>query len=253
MENEEPATFHPLTATEMGGATLIEGLPGLGLVASIAVDQITEQLALEHHGNITHPTFPPVVTFESGLVRDPVRVYAGEDPGVLTLQSDLALPPQTFDPLSAGVLEELDDEFERAIFLAGAPAESDSQRGDVKGVATVTKMRDALERANVPLAAEPGLVGGVTGALVQACFHADIPAAVLIVQAHPYLPDPAAAQSVIENALEPLVDFDIDTTELEKQAEEIQTRMQQIAAQYQQMVETEGGGPQETASPGMYQ
>jgi uncharacterized protein len=238
---------------DMTGATLIEGLPGLGLVASIAVDQITEQLSLEHHGNITHRSFPPVVTFESGLVRDPVRVYAGDDPPVLTLQSDLALPPQTFDPLSECVLTDLVTEFDRAIFLAGAPAESDSQRGGVMGVATGPEMRDTLVQADVTLADEPGLVGGVTGALVQACFHEGIPAAVLIVKAHPYLPDPAAAQSVIETALEPLVDFDIDTTELEKQAEEIQNRMQQIATQYQQMVESERGGPGEAAIPGMYQ
>ncbi|MFB6114630.1 MAG: proteasome assembly chaperone family protein [Halodesulfurarchaeum sp.] len=246
-------TFRELTPVETAGTTLIEGLPGLGLVASIAVDQITTQLGLQHHGTIYHESFPPVVTFESGLVRDPVRVYAGENPSVLTLQSDLALPPSTFDPLVESVLTDLTEDFERAIFLAGAPAGSNSRRGSVAGVATDPEMRDTLNDVGIDLAQEPGLVGGVTGALVQAFFHANIPAVVLIVEAHPYLPDPGAAQSVIENALEPLVDFDIDTSELEKQAEEIQRRMQQIATQYQQMVEAESVHPQDGAMSGMYQ
>ena len=253
MDQPDPATFETVTEIESAPPTLIEGLPGHGLVASIAVDQITTQLGLTHHGNIYDESFPSVVTFESGMVRDPVRVYAGSDPAVMTLQSDLALPPRTFAPLADCVLSELAETFDRAIFLAGAPAQNEGERGKVTGVATTESIRGELEAAGIELAAEPGLVGGVTGALVQACYHEDVPAAVLIVKAHPYLPDPGAAQMVIEEALEPLVDFDIDTEELEKQADQIQHRMQQIAAQYQQMVEEESGGRSETGMPGMYQ
>lgn len=253
MDESDPATFEQVTPVESGPPTLIEGLPGHGLVASIAVDQITQQLGLEHHGNISDESFPPVVTFESGMVRDPVRVYAGSDPPVMTLQSDLALPPHTFGPLAQCVLSDLAESFDRAIFLAGAPAQSESERGSVQGVATTAEMRTELESAGIELAQEPGLVGGVTGALVQACFHEDVPAAVLIVKSHPYFPDPGAAQQVIESALEPLVDFDIDTSELEKQADQIKQRMQQIAEQYQRMVEDESTTRTESGLPGMYQ
>jgi uncharacterized protein len=254
MSETDPATFDQLTTVDAREPTLIEGLPGHGLIASIAVDQITQQLELEHHGNISADEFPPVVTFDDGMVRDPVRVYAGEEPAILTLQSDMALPPDAFEPLSKCVLQDLSEEFGQAIFLAGAPAESESERGTVNGIATTERMRENLLDAGIELADEPGLVGGVTGALVQACYHGEVPAAVLIVKAHPFLPDPAAAQEVIENALEPLVDFDIDTSELEKQAEDIQNRMAQIAEQYQQMVQEQGQSQRtETGMPGMYQ
>lgn len=253
MGEPHPATFETVQDIAAESPTLIEGLPGHGLVASIAVDQITQQLGLTHHGNIYDESFPSVVTFEYGMVRDPVRVYAGSDPAVMTLQSDLALPPNSFGPLANCVLSDLAETFDRAIFLAGAPAQNDEERGSVTGVATTEAVRDELEAAGITLASEPGLVGGVTGALVQACFHEGIPAAVLIVKSHPYLPDPGAAQAVIEEALEPLVDFDIDTGELEKQADEIRGRMQQIAEQYQRMVEEESGGRRESGLPGMYQ
>lgn len=254
MNETEPATFEQITEMEAAEPTLIEGLPGHGLVASIAVDQITQQLDLNHHGNISADEFPPVVTFKDGMVRDPVRVYGGTDPAVMTLQSDLALPPEAFEPLSKCVLEDLAGEFGQAIFLAGAPAESESERGSVTGVATSEAMREKLVAADIELAEEPGLVGGVTGALVRACYHGDVPAATLIVKSHPYLPDPGAAQEVVENALEPLVDFDIDTSELEQQADDIQKRMAQIAQQYQKMVEEQQQGPQtDTGQPGMFQ
>jgi uncharacterized protein len=232
--------------------TLIEGLPGHGLVAAIAVDQITKQLELPHYGNIISEAFPPVASFADGRVRDLVRVYAGP-PGVMTLQSDIPLPEPAFAPLGRCVLEDLSGEFERAIFLAGAPAQSEGQIGEVAGVATSDAVQADLEAAGIELADGNGLIGGVTGALLNACHHADVPSAVLIVKAHPYVPDPAAARSVIEQALEPLVDFDIDTTELADQAEEIQGQLEQIARQYQQMSEEADGAPAPPTGPSMYQ
>lgn len=245
------AEFETVTQIGTETPTLIEGLPGHGLVASIAVEQVRQQLELTHHGNIVSDEFPDVVTFDDGLVRDPVRVYAGQDPAVMTLQSDLAVPETSFEALSECVLEDLAEEFDRAIFLAGAKAEEEDAIGDVIGVATTERLREELRDADITIAEDPGVVGGVTGALMQACFHADIPAVVLIVQSHPYFPDPAAARSVIEEALEPLVEFDIDTTELKEQAEEIQSRMKQIAEQYEQMNQEQE--IQETTPSGMFQ
>jgi uncharacterized protein len=252
MPQQDPATFERVSEYDAASPTLVEGLPGHGLVASIAVDQVRKQLALPLHGNIRSDDFPPVTTFENGRVQDLVRVYAGTDPDVMTLQSDLALPPWSYAPLSRCVIEECATEFERAIFLTGTPAESESRIGDVAGVATDDETYQQLEAAGVDVAEDPGLVGGVTGALVKECYHADVPAIVLVVRAHPFLPDPGAAQQVIEEALEPLVDFDIDTTELREQSDEIQQRMQQIAQQYQQM-QREGEPTDQRAGPSMFQ
>jgi len=249
---DAPVTFDRLTDLELDEPpTFIEGLPGHGLVAAIAIDQITTQLGLAHHGNIVSEHIPPIASFDDGRIRDPVRVYAGP-PGVMTLQSDMPLPERAFEALGTCVLEELAPEFELAIFLAGAPAQSKEELGEVRGVATSDAVEARLRDADIELADGTGLIGGVTGALVSACDHADVPAAVLIVQANPYVPDPAAARAVIEDALEPLVDFDIDTTELEVEADQIQQQLQRIASQYQEMSER---SPTSDRPPGpsMYQ
>lgn len=54
----------------------------------------------------------------------------------------------------------------------------------------------------------------------------------------------SAAKSVIETALEPLVEFEIDTSELEEHAEEIRSQMNQIAQQYKQVAEDQEAEPQ---------
>lgn len=248
MSNDDPSVrFEKTTELAAESPTLIEGLPGLGLVASIAVDRITKQLGLELHGTIVSEDFPPVTSFHDGRVRDTVRVYAGEDPAVMTLQSDVPIPPSAVESLSQCVLNDLADEFDRAVFLAGAPAESEEQIGDVIGVATTDELEEALTGAGITLAEGTGTIGGVTGALVNDCYHADIPAVVLIVRSHPYIPDPGAARDVIEEALEPLVEFDIDTQELLEQADEIQQQKQQIAEQLQQYQQEETDPPRTTS------
>jgi len=250
MTPDSSTSFEKTTELGTESPTLIEGLPGLGLVAAIAVDQITKQLELDQHGTIVSDDFPPVAAFDEGRVRDAVRVYAGEDPAVMTLQSDIPIPPSAVDSLSQCVLSDLAEEFEQAVFLAGAPAESEDEIGEVVGVATTDDLETALADAGIPLADGSGVVGGVTGALLADCYHDDVPAAVLIVRSNPYIPDPAAARAVIEEALEPLVEFDIDTQELREQAEEIQKQKQQIAEQLRQYQQQQD---QQPAMPGMYQ
>lgn len=252
MGNQETAIFEQLTEFEAEAPTLIEGLPGTGLVASITVDLIRRQRSLGHHGNINSDDFPSVVTFKDGAVRDLVRVYSGEDPDILTLQSDLALPPESFDPLAKCMIGEFSEEFDRAIFIAGVPAESESRIGDVAGVGTTDAMVEELEAAGIERAEDPGIIGGATGAIAKECYHADVPAIVLIVRANPYLPDPGAAQQVINEALEPLVGFSIDTTELQQEADEIRQQLQQLAAQYQQMQQEHEQSEQDQAGGRMY-
>lgn len=233
-------TFHQQVDIELDEPTLIEGLPGQGLVASITADQITDQLELEQHGTIRSDEFPSAVSFSDGLFQDTVRVYAGPDAGVMTLQSDVPIPQPAFSELSQCVLNDLAEEFQRAIFLAGAPAQSEDQRGDVLGLASTEELREELEDAGIEIMEESGAVGGVTGALATACYRNDVPAALLLVRVEPRLPDPKAAHSLIENALEPLVEFDIETDALLEQAEKIQQQKQQIAQQLQQAQDQEG-------------
>jgi uncharacterized protein len=248
MSDSETASFERVTEIDLESPVLVEGLPGHGLVAAIAVDHLTNRLDLTHHGNVTSEAFPPAITYEEGLVHDLVRVYAGSEPGVLTLQSDLALPPDAYRPLARTVMTDMAEEFDRAIFLAGAPADEEVELGDLVGVATTPALREELSDAGIPLGRDPGVVGGVTGALVTECYHAGVPAVVLVVRSHPFLPDPRAAKAVIEDGLQPLVEFQVDTDELAEQADEIRERMQQIAEQYRQLSEESVSSEQDAAS-----
>ncbi len=248
-------SFDQLVETDAKAPTLIEGLPGHGLVASITVEQIAQQLELEPYGGIRSEEVPPVLSFTDGLVHDTIRVKSGRPPGadhdVLTLHGDILLPEESHRPFSQCVLNDLADRIERGIFLAAAPAKTEEEHGKILGVATDEDIKAELLDAGIDLAEGDGLVGGITGALVDACYHQSVPAALLLVRADPYVPDPEAAQLVIDHALEPLVDFEVDTDELLEQAKQIQARKAQIAEQLQHA--DEGEKPDSASVAGMFQ
>lgn len=236
-------SFERVREIDAESPTLIEGLPGMGLVASIAVEQVREHLDLDEIGHLRSDAFPAVASFEDGLVDEPVRVYGGTDPAVLTLQSSIPVPEEAVGALADCVLEELAPAFEQAIFLVGAPAQSEEEIGDVSGVASTEAERERLRGVGIELAGQTGAIGGPTGALLQACFRSEVAAVALIVRCRPKVPDPGAARAVIENGLERLVDFDLDTTDLQERDEEIQRQMEQVAHQFQQAQQRQPLGP----------
>lgn len=246
-------SFELVSETDAESPTLIEGLPGHGLVASIAVERISSELGLDLYGGIRSEEVPPVLSFTDGLVHDTVRVYAGTDPDVLTLHGDVMLPDAAYRPFSRCVLNDLADRIGRGIFLAAAPARTEEEHGEILGVATDDTVKDRLTEAGIDLAEGDGLVGGITGALVDECFHQEIPAALLLVRADPHVPDPEAAQRVIDQALEPLVEFTVDTDPLLEQAKQIQERKAQIAKQLETAEHQQQDRPDSMSVSGMYQ
>lgn len=73
------------------GATLVEGMPGVGLVGKIATDHLIEQLEMTEFATVRGEGIPPVTVFdgEDRGVHSPIRLYADPDEELLALRSDV--------------------------------------------------------------------------------------------------------------------------------------------------------------------
>ncbi|UWG46485.1 Archaeal enzyme of ATP-grasp superfamily [Halanaeroarchaeum sp. HSR-CO] len=250
-----PATMrfetHANLPTE--GATLIEGLPGHGMVASIAVEQIVDQLDMTHAASVESDAYFPILTYRDGGLQDAVRVYAHADASLLALMSDTAIPPDAFPALGETLVGELATRLSRAIFLVEVPTERGTEDGVVTAVGSTDDLRSSLLDASITIEREEGLLIGPTGALASAFYHAGVPTVVLLVKTglDPFVPDPGGAKTLIDEALEPLVDFAIDTTPLAARAEAIRADMQSMATQLKHL--SDGTGFVESTYDSMYQ
>ena len=214
--------------------TLVEGLPGLGLVGKIAADHLVETFDMEFVASVHCEGLPNVAVYHGGSseVLPPVRIYADEERDLLVLQSDVPVSPSAAGEFADCVTAWIRSNDAFPIYLSGLAEEKDTPPA-VYGIAT-GGAENRLEEADVSPPSEGGLVSGPTGALIHAAAEEDIDAVGLVVQSDRQFPDPEAARAVIEHGIEPLTGVDAETDALSDHAEEIRKVREEMAKRVQQ-------------------
>lgn len=232
---------------ELDNPTLIEGLPGVGLVGKIATDHIVDQFDMTYVASVAVDGLPEVAVYREDEtdVYPPVRIYGNAEHNVLALQSDVPVSRTAADEFADAVTGWLDDYGATPLYLSGLPHQSEdpSHVPEVFGVSTGSA-DDILGRADVDLPPEEGVIGGPTGALVHQASLTNLDSVGLVVQADPQFPDPAASKQLIDKGIEPIADITVDTEELVESAEEIQEQKQKLAQRMQQAAEEESSQAQ---------
>jgi uncharacterized protein len=220
--------------------TLVEGLPGVGLVGKIAADHLVETFDMTHYADVRCAGLPRVAVYrgEQSGVQPPVRLYADAERNLLVLQSDVPVSLDNAEEFATCITGWLTDNDVTPVFLSGLPAEKDDSPPELFGVATgdATVLLD--EHGIVP-PRETGLVSGPTGALLHDAERTGLGSVGLIVEADPQFPDPEAARALLEHGIGPVAGVDVATEELVEQAEEIRKARERLARRMQQADATE--------------
>jgi len=233
----------------MDEPTLVEGLPGVGLVGKIAADHLVDVYDMTHYATVRCDGLPEIAVYGEGDpdVRGPVRLYADPERELLVLQSDAPVSPSAADGFASCLVGWLESHDVTPLFLSGLPTQKDGTP-DVFGIATGDGAA-LLEDAGVDAPSMDGAITGPTGALVSESQKIGLTGVGLVVEADPKFPDPEAARAVLRTAIGPLGSFDVDTEALVEQAEEIGQAKERLAQQMQ-----EADDESTSAQPlGMYQ
>jgi uncharacterized protein len=234
------------------GATLVEGMPGVGLVGKIATDHLIDELEMTQFAEVRGEGIPPVTVFDGDerTVNPPIRLYADPDEEVVALRSDV--PVHVMDaPLFAERLTEwvLENDI-LPIYLGGLAAERDADEVPVVEGIGLGEGTAALESAAVPAPDEGGMISGPCGALLSNAAGEGADAVGLMVDTDPRFPDPQGAHALITNGINPVADIDIDTQQLVEGAEEIMEQRKELAKRMQQADQHEAT---EVSRTGMFQ
>ncbi|AZH25822.1 proteasome assembly chaperone family protein [Haloplanus aerogenes] len=231
--------------------TLVEGLPGVGLVGKLATDHLTEEFGMVHYANVHCEGLPPVATYEGGEhdLTTPVRLYADSDRDLLALRSDVPVAPSAALEFAECLSAWATNMDVTPIYLSGIGRErEEGSTPALYGVGT-GGASDDLDAVGIDPPEESGLVSGPTGALLSHAVQNDRTATCLIVEASQRFPDPQAAAHLLEDGVGVLLDAEIPVAELTERAEEIRQAKRRFAQQMQQVDESSS-----QARPlGMYQ
>ena len=219
---------------------LVEGFPGVGLVGKIATDHLVEHLEMRYYASVHCEGLPMVGVYrgEDRTARPPVRLYVSEEHDLLALQCDTPVASEAVETVATCLTNWIVDQNAMPIYLSGLPTERDESRPELYGIAT-GDAGETLAAHDVPIPPEDGLVTGPTGALLNRAAQVGHDSIGLVIQCDPQFPDPEAASVLIDDAIAPLTDLEVDVQDLLERAEEIREQRERLAQQMQQVGQDE--------------
>jgi uncharacterized protein len=214
-------TSKPLSGPE---TTILIGFPGSGLVGSIALQYLVDQMEFEHIGNVTSKYFPPLAMMSKGVINVPVRFY--EKDSLMAIVADIPIHPMICYEVANGLIDWFTQfEIKEVLTIAGIITNEVEKR--VFGVATSEESLSMIEDRTIIL--PMGSISGIAGSLLTECKVREIPAVGLLGETV-NTPDPRAAAATL-SVITNMYNLDVDIDPLLEQASEIEAAMQKMAEQ----------------------
>ncbi|MDD1672404.1 MAG: proteasome assembly chaperone family protein [Methanomicrobiales archaeon] len=206
--------------------SVLMGFPGSGLVGSIALQYMVDQLEFELIGNMTSKYFPPLVMMNKGVINVPVRFYQKDELAVVV--GDIPVHPMICYEIANGLMTWLNQfKLKEVVAIAGIVTNELEKR--VFGVATEPEHLPRIQDHTIIL--PMGTISGIAGSILTECKVRGIPAIGLLGETI-NAPDPRSSAATID-VLNKMFNLNLDTAPLLEQAEEIEAAMHKLSEEVQ--------------------
>ena len=220
-----PVEIIETAAFDLNKPILIEGLPGLGLVGTIAATYLVDKLKMEPIGYIVSDKFPPIAAIHNNVPLHPARIYVSKKHNLVVLFSEFVVPLNSIYALSDEIYRWASEKkMSKIVSLGGIVLKG--EQDEVFGIASTPELVKSLGDKGIKMIKE-GATTGVNGVLLAECASRNFPAISLLAEAKQNYMDPRGAAMVIE-ALKKIMNLDIDTTALVKESAELERKMSDV-------------------------
>ncbi len=220
---EKPSLKNPI---------LIAAWPGMGMLARMSADYIIQQLDAKQFAEIRSPSND--IYFKEGMgklgkYRHHFYYYSGEQGDLIVCIGEIQ--PQTLTEtheLGNQVLDVAETFGTKRVYTFAAIPNPNDLNPRVFGVVNKPELGEFLKEKGVQLASGDGRITGLNGLLIGIAQQRDIEGITLLGEIR-YLdiPQPRSAQAVL-NTLTKILGIKIDMSELERQAEEIEQKIEKL-------------------------
>lgn len=213
-----------IISKDIKDAVILEGSPELGLIGNILGWLLVEELKMEQIGYIDSKYFPPLAVLYKGVAIHPFRIYNAD--GVVLFLSDFIIPPMVAYDMGNAIVDWAEKNNSKEIITFNSMV----VREKTGGVAAAANSEEALKNlGNMDIPVLPfGNINGLSGTLLTRSSIRNLPAYCLFAEILNQYPDPRAAASIV-NVLNKMLDINVDAEPLIKEAEEIETRLKELA------------------------
>jgi uncharacterized protein len=204
-------------------ASMIHGLPDVGLVGLIATSHIVSQLKMSEIAYVDSELLPPVVVLHEGLPYAPIRIFGNHD--LIAAVSEAAVPAKAVQPIMRKLVEWGQAKKVKLMFsMGGIPVQDrqDIEAVKVYGAASNPSLLKTLSDKGIELL-HGGFMVGPYALIMRYCAERNIPAIALLAQSFYNYPDPEAAAAAIKE-FSKITGLNLDVAKLVEGGEEIRLR-----------------------------
>lgn len=222
-----------IISKDVKDAIVLEGSPELGLIGNIIGWLLVEELNMEEIGYIESKYFPPLAVLYKGKAIHPFRIYATD--GIVMFLSDFIVPPNVTYDMTNAIVDWMERNNSKEIITFNSIVVREKKQS-VAGAANSDASLERLGKLDIPILPF-GNISGLSGTLLVKSMQKGIPGSCLFAEVLSPYPDPRAAAS-ITNVLNKLLGTNVNAEPLVKEAEEIESRLKELAQTVQSETES---------------
>ncbi len=209
------------------GLKVICGLPDVGLVGTIAASHLISKLGLVEVAYVRSDLLPPIIMLEKGLPRSPIRIFGNED--IVVVSSEIAIPSSSVHQIIESIVDWIYMKKAEKVFTLGGlpiPNRHEIEKPKVFGAASDETLLKMLSEKGIQVI-QRGFLVGPQALILSYCAERNIHAMALLAESFYNYPDPEASSVVIQ-ALNRIIDIEIDVSELIEKGEEVRLAMRDM-------------------------
>jgi uncharacterized protein len=238
VNNEFPeAEVFEIKKVELKNPIIFAGFVGAGLVGPVAINHIIEKLEMEEIAVMRSKYLPPSTVFMRGRLRHPFRFYANKEGTICTIICEITLRMEGVYTLVSSILDWAAQKGSKEIVILDGVAgiEHDDKAYCAAEEDLVRTMADK-DISMIP----QGFITGVPGGILNECLVREIQGLTLLAKANKIAPDSVAAATLIE-ALNRFYEMDVDTSDLQKEKDRINSEFSELSQKYVEHREVDSG------------
>lgn len=241
----EYRTFESVTLDD---ATLVNGIPSVGLVSTIVANYVIRSMELEMVGAFESRSFPPTSLISGTIPQMPIRVYASSSHDAAVVLSEFNPASEQARPIAHAILDFAQNhDIDRVVSPEGIPYtefEEETDDADIRdprlfSVGSTGSAREDLREMEIPQLGE-GMISGVGGVLLNEGHWRHFDVYAILAEAREKVPDARSAAKIIEVIDRFFPEIDVEAEPLYDRAEQIEARLKKAQARAQ-----EGAAPKD--------
>ncbi len=245
----------PTRSIPLNNPILIAGFPDNGMIGSVSINHIIEQLGMHQIASIESQHVMPAAIFIGKRFRHPFRIYANDSGSICALICEVPVIARGTSSIISTIIDwSINAGIREVVVLGGIlptnfspPYLLDRKPLILQNEMVGQDIKHADQDSTEMVVPDDAVIVGLAGSLLSVCAARDLKCTAIMIPTMSEAPDPEGATIMLEALAKIPLNLKIDTSSLRQKVEAIKKHLEEFLKMHrQQMQEYERAATRET-------